>query len=187
MGPDTLPGALAGTLAAALQAAIGDFLGTAIAAAMTALEQSGLGSAARGSAWVYPLANLGHVLGAALLVGAIATFDTQVLRRAKDIGALARAVTPVAAFGLALQVASGLVLLAADAMPVVVNKVFQFKMAMFALGLVNVAAFRWRFGADLFGPDPAAGAPLKGAAWFAAVSLASWLCVLLAGRFIAYV
>jgi len=122
-----------------------------IAAAFTALEQSSLGAAARGSAWLYPLANLGHVLGAALLVGAIATFDIQVLRRAKNVGIIARAVTPVAAFGLALQVASGTVLLAADAMPVVVNPAFQFKMAMFALGLINVAVFRWRYNRTRMG------------------------------------
>jgi hypothetical protein len=152
-----------------------------IAAAMTALEQSSLGAAARGSAWLYPLANLCHVLGAALLVGAIATFDIQVLRRAKSVGVIARAVTPVAATGLALQVVSGTVLLSADAMPVVVNPAFQFKMAMFALGLVNVAAFRWRFGARL-----ATETPLDWATGFAALSLASWLMVLLAGRFIAY-
>src|SRR5262249_34786223 len=147
----------------------------------SALEQSSLGAAARGSAWLYPLANLSHVLGAALLVGAIATFDIQVLRRAKNIGVIARAVTPVAAFGLALQVASGTGLLAAAAMPVVVNPAFQFKMAMFALGLINVAAFRWRFR-----PSLAAETPLDGATGFAALSLASWLLVLLAGRFIAY-
>ena len=152
-----------------------------VAAAMTALEQSSLGVAARGSGWLYPLANLSHVLGAALLVGAIATFDIQVLRRAKNVGVIASAVTPVAAFGLALQVASGVVLLAADAMPVVVNPAFQFKMAMFALGLVNIAAFRWRFGGDL-----RAETPLDGATGLAALSLASWLLVLLAGRFIAY-
>ena len=151
-------------------------------AAFTALEQSSLGAAARGSAWLYPLANLSHVLGAALLVGAIATFDIQVLRYARNAGAIARAVTPVAAGGLALQVASGTVLLAADAMPVAVNPAFQFKMAMFALGLVNIAVFRWRFGGSL-----KAEAPLDGATWLAAVSLASWLLVLLAGRFIAYV
>src|SRR5215469_10541721 len=149
--------------------------------AFTALEQSSLGAAARGSAWLYPLANLSHVLGAALLVGAIAAFDIQVLRHAKNAGAIARAVSPVAAVGLALQVASGTVLLAADAMPVVVNPVFQFKMAMFALGLVNIAAFRWRFGGRL-----QAETPLDGAAAFAALSLTSWLLVLLAGRFIAY-
>jgi hypothetical protein len=121
------------------------------------------------------------VLGAALLVGAIVTFDIQVLRRAKNVGVIARAVTPVAACGLVLQVASGTVLLAADAMPVMVNPAFQFKMAMFALGLINVAVFRWRFGGGL-----KAEGPLDGAAWLAAVSLASWLLVLLAGRFIAY-
>jgi hypothetical protein len=152
-----------------------------ITAAFTALEQSSLGAAARGSAWLYPLANLGHVLGAALPVGAIATFDIQVLRRARNVGVIARAVNPVAAFGLVLQVASGTVLLAADAMPVVVNPAFEFKMAMFALGLINVAVFRWRFGGSL-----KADGPLEGAAWLAAVSLASWLLVLLAGRFIAY-
>src|SRR5215831_18774914 len=152
-----------------------------LSAAFTALEQSSLGAAARGSAWLYPLANLSHVLGAALLVGAIATFDIQVLRHARNVGAIARAVTPVAAFGLALQVASGTVLLAADAMPVVVNPAFQFKMAMFALGLINVAVFRWRFGGGL-----KADGPLDGATSLAAVSLTSWLLVLLAGRFIAY-
>lgn len=152
-----------------------------ITEAMTALEQSSLGAAARGSAWLYPAANMSHVLGAALLVGAIATFDIQVLRRMKNLGLIARAATPVAAFGLALQVASGVVLLSADAMPVVVNRAFQFKMAMFALGLLNVVTFRWRFGSSL-----AADASLNGASWFAALSLVSWLLVLLAGRFIAY-
>jgi hypothetical protein len=151
----------------------------AVTAAMTALEHSSLGAAARGSAWLYPLANLSHVLGAALLVGAIAIFDIQVLRRAPNAHLIAGAVTPVAAFGLVLQVASGVVLLAADAMPVVVNPAFQFKMAMFVLGLVNIAVFRWRYGLK-------ADAPLDGAGWLAAVSLASWVLVLLAGRFIAY-
>jgi len=164
-----------------LSGALSDAVAAAITATMTALEQSSFGAAARGSAWLYPLANLSHVLGAALLVGAIATFDIQVLRGAKSAGVIVRAVTPVAAFGLALQVASGVVLLAADAMPVVVNPAFQFKMAMFVLGLLNVAVFRWRFGGGL-----KADAPLDGAGALAAVSLASWMLVLLAGRFIAY-
>ena len=164
-----------------LSGTLSDAVAAAITATMTALEQSSLGAAARGSAWLYPLANLSHVLGAALLVGAIATFDIQVLRRAPNAGVIARAVTPVAAFGLALQVASGVVLLAADAMPVVVNPAFQFKMAMFALGLVNVAVFYWRYGGKL-----EADTPLDRGG-FAAVSLASWVLVLLAGRATAYI
>jgi hypothetical protein len=66
-------------------------------------------------------------------------------------------------------------------MPVATNPAFEFKMAMLALGLVNVAAFRWRFGNAL-----QQDAPLNGAFGLAAVSLASWVLVLLAGRFIAY-
>jgi hypothetical protein len=154
---------------------------SAIDAAMTALEQSGLGAAARGSGWLYPLANLVHVLGAALLVGAIAAFDLQLLRGGPHLRTTYRAAMPVAAIGLALQIVSGVVLLSADATAVVGNGAFQFKMAMFALGLVNVAVFYWRYGALK------AGGPLDRSAGFAAVSLASWVLVLLAGRATAYI
>jgi hypothetical protein len=156
-------------------------LANAITDLMTALEQSSLGQAARGSGWLYPAANVMHVLGAALLVGAIATFDIQVLRRAPGANVVLRAVMPIAVFGLVVQLASGIVLLSADATPVVSNPAFQFKMAMLALGLLNVAAFRWRFGGAL-----RKDLPLDGAMGLAAVSLASWVLVLLAGRFIAY-
>jgi hypothetical protein len=155
---------------------------SAIEEAMTALEQSGLGAAARGSAWLYPLANLAHVLGAALLVGAIATFDVQLLRGAPHPRTTYRAAMPVAAIGLALQIVSGVVLLAADATAVARNPAFQFKMAMFVLGLVNVTAFYWRFGGML-----KADTPLDRGIGFAAVSLASWVLVLLAGRATAYI
>jgi hypothetical protein len=153
----------------------------AITGVMTVFEHSWLGQAARGTAWLYPLANLTHVLGAALLVGAIATFDIQVLRRTHKARTVWRAAIPVAVVGLLLQVASGIVLLSAEASSVVRNPAFQFKMAMLVLGLANVAVFYWRFSAAL-----AAGAPLKGAYTLAAVSLASWILVLFAGRAIAY-
>jgi hypothetical protein len=55
-------------------------------------------------------------------------------------------------------------------------------MAMFALGLINVAAFYWRYGRAL-----KADAPLDRGVGFAVVSLASWVLVLLAGRATAYI
>ena len=121
------------------------------------------------------------MLGAALLVGAIATFDVQLLRGAPHLRTTYRAAMPVAALGLALQIVSGILLLSADATAVVRNPAFQFKMAMFALGLVNVAVFYWRYGGTL-----EADAPLDRGG-FAAVSLASWVLVLLAGRATAYI
>jgi hypothetical protein len=65
---------------------------------------------------------------------------------------------------------------------VAANLAFRFKMAMFALGLINAAAFRRRFRGRL-----ATDGPLPGAAAFAPLSMASWISVLLAGRVIAYV
>ena len=72
-------------------------------------------------------------------------------------------------------------MLSAEASTLVRNPAFQFKMAMLIFALANVAVFHWRFGRALKG-----GAPLDGAQTFAAVSLASWILVLLAGRTIAY-
>jgi hypothetical protein len=94
---------------------------------------------------------MSHVLGAALLVGAIVTLDIQVLRRASNVGMIARAVTPVAACG------SGTVLLAADAMQAVVNPVFQFKMAMSSLALST-----WRSSAGALLAASRRRFPLRG-------------------------
>ena len=153
----------------------------AIGGVMLAFEHSGLGHAARGTGWLYPLANLVHVLGAALVVGAIATFDIQVLRRPREAPIVSHTAIPLAVVGLVFQAASGIVLLSAEASTLVKNPAFQFKMAMLVFALANVAVFHRRFGRALKG-----GVPLDGAKAFAAVSLTSWILVLLAGRSIAY-
>ena len=152
-----------------------------ISGVLLAFEHSGLGQAARSSGWLYPLANLVHVLGAALLLGAIATFDILVLRSSRDAPTVSRTAIPIAVVGLLLQAVSGTVLLSAEASTLVRNPAFRFKMAMLVFSLANVALFHWRFGRAL-----KTGAPLDGAQTFAAVSLASWILVLLAGRSIAY-
>ena len=152
-----------------------------IGGVMLAFEHSGLGHAARSTGWLYPLANLVHVLGAALVVGSIATFDVQILRSRRRAALVSHTAIPVAVVGLVFQAASGVVLLSAEASTVVKNPAFQFKMAMLIFALANVAVFHRRFGRAL-----KTGAPLDGAQTFAAVSLVSWILVLLAGRSIAY-
>jgi hypothetical protein len=153
----------------------------AIGGVMMAFEHSGLGHAARSTGWLYPLANLVHVLGAALVVGAIATLDIHVLRSPREAAIVWHAAIPVAIVGLVFQAASGVVLLSAEASTAVRNPAFQFKMAMLIFALGNVALFHRRLGRALKG-----GAALDGARTLAAVSLASWILVLLAGRTIAY-
>jgi hypothetical protein len=148
---------------------------------MTAIEQSALGAAARNTTWLYPLANLGHVLGAALLVGAIVALDVKLLRGTGQADAVARAAIPVAAVGLILQFVTGVVLFSAEAVALSRNPAFLLKMGVLVLGLANIAFFHWRFGLALRQEKP-----LEGARPLAAVSLGSWVTVLLAGRAIAY-
>jgi hypothetical protein len=150
--------------------------------ALAVLEASALGQAARGTSWLYPLANLLHVLGAALLVGGIAVLDVALIRgRAEAADAIARIAVPLAIFGIVLQVATGVVLVSAEATAVGRNPAFLAKLGLILLGLVNISAYHaWR--RRTFAHRAAPGRlRLHGA-----LSLATWVLALLAGRAIAY-
>jgi hypothetical protein len=149
---------------------------------LAALEASWLGHAGRHSAWLYTTANLLHVLGAAFVVGGIAVFDLKVLvEHGKNAQQVGRYAIPLAASGLALQVPSGILLLAVEARALGINPAFYAKLAFIAVGLANVALFHFRFGStmrtDVLPPD---------ARFYALTSLLAWIATLLAGRMIAY-
>jgi hypothetical protein len=149
---------------------------------LAALEQSGLGHLARHSPWLYTASNVLHVIGAALLVGAIAVFDTAlVARRWRDASAIGRIAIPLAATGLAVQIPTGVVLLAAEARALGQNPAFYAKLVLIAVGLTNVALFHARFGRSL-----QAGAVAAGARGLAFASMTAWVLALVAGRMIAY-
>ncbi len=150
-------------------------------ALLVAYEASALGAAARGTVWLYPAANLLHVLGACLLLGAVAVFDVAVLRRHQAALAIGRVALPIAAAGLGLQLATGLVLFAAEATTMAYNPAFVAKIVALDLGIVNLALFRYRFGAAM-----RAGEMPRAAGVLAAVSLGTWTVAVLAGRGIAY-
>lgn len=147
------------------------------------LQGSGLGELARRAGWAYAVVNSAHVIGAALVLGSIAVFDCLLLaRRDEEAAAAARAAVPLAALGLAIQLATGLFLLAADARTTGTNPAFLTKVALIGLGLLNAAALHRRYGAP-WRPRGGGGAG-RG---FAAVSLLAWLGAVVAGRLIAYV
>jgi hypothetical protein len=146
-----------------------------------ALEHSGLGHLARHSAWTFTIANVLHVIGAALVLGGIAVFDLLVLMRRGWIAAqTGRVAIPLAAFGLALQIPTGLILLAAEASALGQNPAFLAKLAFIALGLLNLALIHFRFREGLRTELP------DGARAFAAISLLAWTATIVAGRMIAY-
>ena len=148
---------------------------------LAALQGSALAAALRGSTWLYPLVNAGHIAGIALLFGAIAVLDLRLLGawRATPLPLLSRIVTPVAASGFALAAVAGSLLFIVKAKDYAGSTLFQAKMVLVALALANVLAFftlqrRAR-------PAPAALLPLSGAA-----SLTLWLAVLVLGRLVGY-
>jgi hypothetical protein len=149
------------------------------------LEASALGQWARGSGVAYPVANVAHLLGLVLLVGGIGIVDLRLagLWRAVPVEPLARALTPLAVTGVLLLAASGSVMFAADAGPMVSSDVFRAKIALIVLGVLHALLFQrlWRGRMATWDADP----PLVGRL-MALGSLSIWLCVGALGRLIAY-
>jgi hypothetical protein len=150
-----------------------------------ALQESPLGHAMRSSPLLYPLAEIVHILGFVVLVGAILALDLRLLGLARGIALapLAGFLLPLSRLGFALAVAMGFLLFSADASHVVRNPAFQTKMALLALALANIAvahAGPWRRLEHWQGEAPAA------ARLTAFCSLVLWLSVVCAGRLIAY-
>jgi hypothetical protein len=150
-----------------------------------ALEQSGLGEAMRTSSFLYPLANVLHILGLAAFAGAISIMDARLL------GAFAQLPlkpfisrwrkAAIAAF--LVQVVSGFLLFSAEASAIVENPVFRLKVLLIVVGLANVAVFEMVTKPGLARPD---GQPPLAAKVSGTVSLLAWFSVAAAGRLIAY-
>lgn len=146
------------------------------------LEFSSLGAAARGSIWLYPLANLCHVVGATFLVGAILVFDILLLRRRFDLAdAISQTALGVAATGLVLLLVSGPVMFSAEATAFGHNPIFLTKMILIAAGFANLSIYHWTKRRR---PEPAVPAKAR---YHAAFSACIWSLAVIAGRAIAYV
>jgi hypothetical protein len=154
---------------------------------LIALEQSGLGVAIRQSTWVYPAANVGHILALTLFAGAVATMDARLLGAfaAAPPASIVRPARRVAMLGLLLMALTGSVLFTAEASHVAMNPVFQIKAVLIALGVLNALAVARALDAVL--DDAPAFAPLPARVRLAALaSLLIWLSVAACGRLIAY-
>ncbi|MGK9168630.1 hypothetical protein KXR53_20120 [Inquilinus limosus] len=149
------------------------------------LEASPLGALMRDSLWLYPTANLLHLLGLVLLVGGIGLLDLRLVGfgRSLPVETVSRLLTRVALAGLALMVVTGAMLFAADAGPLAAADVFQLKILVIAAALVNAVAFRWLWQRSL--ADWNRAPPLLGRIQ-AAGSILLWLMAGTLGRLIAY-
>lgn len=150
-----------------------------------AIEHSALGALIRQSVWIYPAANVTHILGLVVFAAAVAIMDLRLLgafaaTQPEEIVFPARRAA-IAAF--LVQAASGAVLFIAEASHIAVNPVFQVKMLLVVLALANALALGRLSRAAL---RPGSGEVPKRLRVAAALSIALWLMVAAAGRLIAY-
>ena len=156
-------------------------------AVFVALEQSGFASGIRQSLWLYPAANVGHILSLFCFAGSIAVMDLRMVgafaaTSPAYVLKTARLASVLAFAGLAV---TGFILFAAEASHVAVNPVFQFKMALVVLGLLNVAYFELKIAPKVKSLAPLE--PLPRAARVAGIlSIVMWLAAAACGRSIAY-
>lgn len=152
------------------------------------LEETALAEALRGGTWTYAAIESVHLLGLALLFGAIAALDLRLigLSRSLSAAATARHLLPLAGFGFALSAVSGFLMFAADARALAGNTAFQLKLAFMILAGINAAAFH-------LGPFRAIVAgngqrrPPLAAILMGLCSLLLWTAVVVFGRLTAYV
>ena len=112
-------------------------------AVFVALEQSGFAAAIRQSPWLYPAANVGHIVSLTLFAGAVAVMDVRLLgglaaTAPARLLARARAFAVIALLGMAI---TGCVLFSAEASHLALNPAFQLKVMVAAAGLINVAIY----------------------------------------------
>jgi hypothetical protein len=156
-------------------------------AIFVALEESDFAAAIRQSLFLYPLANVGHILALVCFAAAIAVMDLRL------VGALA-ATAPAkliararrfAISGLCGLAATGSMLFSAEASHVVLNPVFRLKMALVAAGLINVAVYEFGARRAVESLPPGAAMPTR-ARIAGFLSFGIWILVAACGRSIAY-
>ncbi len=155
---------------------------------LTALQNLEPVAALRGSRWVYPLVNAGHIAGLALLFGAIAPLDLRLLGAWREVplAHLARVLVPVAMAGLGLAAVTGLLMFSVSATKYAGEPVFLVKLGLIAAAVANALLLR-RAPDWILAQIPELSAPpaarLKAAGL---ISLSLWLAALLCGRLLAY-
>ncbi|MFN3416234.1 MAG: hypothetical protein ACK4ZD_07950 [Caldimonas sp.] len=129
--------------------------------------------------WAYPMLEVVHIVGIALLLGNLVALELRVWGRARalPVPALARLSLGLALCGFALAAASGLLMLGTQASELLGNRAFLLKMLLLALAGINAAWFHIRRSLERL--DAVAKVSMM-------VSTLIWLLVVVCGRWIAY-
>ena len=146
------------------------------------LEQTWIGVAIRESLWLFPGIEAVHLLGLAMIGGAILVVDLRLLGvglTRLTTGQVLASARPWFVGALILMFLTGVPLFLSEAVKCCFNDSFEVKMAALATGIVFTFAVRNRVAARN-------DAPVWVARVVALVSLAVWFTVAAAGRWIGF-
>lgn len=152
------------------------------------VEDSAFAATLRESAYIYPLMEGTHVLSLALAVGIILWFDLRLvglILRGEPVKAMYASLRPWLFLGFTLMIVTGVVLLLTRPAHILANTLFQIKLGLLVLCLVNIMVYH--FVIDRSSPDSADGSmPPTAARVAGGLSLLLWFSVIAVGRFMAY-
>jgi len=136
-------------------------------------------SALLSSAWAYPVLEVVHLGGIALLIGNLVLLELRVfgLGAALPVRELARLSLGLALAGFGLAAASGLLMFASQPAELLANRAFTLKMLLLMAAACNAGWFHGR--GSLHRLDGLARVQML-------LSTLIWLAVLVCGRWIAY-
>ena len=147
-------------------------------------ESTVIGTAVRESIWLFPIIEVVHLMGLAILGGAILLVDLRLLGiglHGVSVASLARSARPWLWSSLALTIGSGVLLFLSEALKCYENPAFWAKVAFLILALLFAGLVRPRFTRDI------GTGPLSLTARFAgATSVVLWTGVAAAGRGIGF-
>jgi len=154
-------------------------------AGLTWLETLPAAEAFAASRHAYPLVNALHIIGLGSLFGAILALDLRLLGLFRAIPArpLAIALPRVAGAGLALAMATGLLLFSVDPHEYAANRAFVIKVSLVATGAIHAL---WVHRSRAWAALRKRGTIEPALKISAGVSLAIWTGAILAGRWIAF-
>jgi len=146
------------------------------------LEHTWLGQVTRNVAWVFPTFETLHFIGLCILMGAMLIVDLRLLGWFRDIKpANTLKFSHIAAFGLAINVISGIGFFTADPFNYWSNPAFQIKVLLLIFAFANIAWFELGARRRILAL-PEQGDTDIGTKIIGGVSLTLWFTILLLGR-----
>ena len=147
-----------------------------------ALEKTPIGEAIRESTWLFPAVEAVHLLALALLGGAVILLDLRLLGvglNGYPVSTVEKGARPFLVWSILALIVTGVVIGLSETVKLYGKPAFWVKMTALALAILFTFAVRGPFARK----DPGRG---LAASAVAAVSLALWFTVGLAGRWIGF-